>query len=44
MAASNDPSQEETQRLDRWLWVARFFKTRGRAAAAVSGGKVQVAG
>jgi len=33
-----------TQRLDKWLWVARFFKTRGRAAAAVSGGKVQVAG
>ncbi len=33
-----------TQRLDKWLWVARFFKTRGRAAAAVSGGKVQVDG
>ncbi len=44
MAASNNPSEEETQRLDKWLWVARFFKTRGRAAAAVSGGKVQVAG
>ena len=26
------------------MWVARFFKTRGRSAAAVSGGKVQVAG
>ena len=44
MAESVEQSEEETQRLDKWLWVARFFKTRGRAAAAVSGGKVQVAG
>ena len=44
MAESVEQSKEETQRLDKWLWVARFFKTRGRAAAAVSGGKVQVAG
>ncbi len=44
MAGSVKQSEQETQRLDRWLWVARFFKTRGRAAAAVSGGKVQVAG
>ncbi len=44
MAESVEQSKEETQRLDKWLWVARFFKTRGRAATAVSGGKVQVAG
>ena len=44
MAESVKQSEQETQRLDRWLWVARFFKTRGRAATAVSGGKVQVAG
>ena len=44
MAESAKGSEQQTQRLDRWLWVARFFKTRGRAAAAVSGGKVQVAG
>lgn len=31
----------ESQRLDKWLWAARFFKTRNTAAAAVNGGKVQ---
>jgi ribosome-associated heat shock protein Hsp15 len=29
-------------RLDKWLWAARFFKTRALAAAAVSGGKVHI--
>lgn len=28
-------------RLDRWLWAARFFKTRAQAKAAIEGGKVQ---
>ena len=31
-------------RLDRWLWAARFFRTRALAAAAIGGGKVQVNG
>ena len=35
----------ETQvRLDKWLWAARFFKTRAQASQAVAGGKVQVGG
>jgi ribosome-associated heat shock protein Hsp15 len=29
-------------RLDRWLWSARFFKTRGLAAEAVAGGRVHL--
>ena len=30
--------------MDRWLWAARFYKTRGLAKAAIDGGKVQVNG
>lgn len=31
-------------RLDKWLWAARFFKTRALAKAAIEGGKVHCDG
>lgn len=33
---------DERARIDRWLWAARFYKTRGLAAEAVKGGRVSV--
>lgn len=34
--------QRDTIRLDKWLWYARFFKTRGLAAKTVTAGHVRV--
>ena len=39
---SAEASHANTQRLDRWLWFARFFKSRTLAASIVSAGKVRV--
>lgn len=32
----------DTTRIDKWLWAARFYKTRGVASAAIKGGKVEL--
>ena len=34
----------DSVRLDKWLWAARFFKTRGLARDAIDGGKIYVDG
>lgn len=41
---SDRSEQPGKVRLDKWLWAARFFKTRSLAKAAIEGGKVHLDG
>lgn len=43
MPSDTNP-QPSKLRVDKWLWAARFFKTRSLAKSAIEGGKVQIDG
>ena len=44
MTTERESEMSFSMRLDKWLWAARFFKTRSQASQAVQGGKVHLNG
>ncbi|ENV43694.1 RNA-binding S4 domain-containing protein [Acinetobacter schindleri] len=44
MRKSSLPKDAVGMRIDKWLWAARFFKTRSIAKNAIEGGKVHIGG
>jgi len=43
-AMAQKPEEDDKVRLDKWLWAARFYKTRALAKAAIESGKVHCRG
>ena len=44
MTGTGEPGSAERMRIDKWLWAARFYKTRSLAAQAIAAGHVRLAG
>ncbi|QKZ02563.1 MULTISPECIES: RNA-binding S4 domain-containing protein [Pseudomonas] len=44
MAVAQKQEEDDKVRLDKWLWAARFYKTRALAKAAIESGKVHCRG